>query len=501
MTIPSVAIRTERAVYCESAPFHPSDAYPEARFPQRSPEPNAPYAMLRQLFRDMGLDRQHYGAADWNPLGGIVAPGHTVVIKPNFVRHGNERGVDPFAVITHPSILRAIADYVFIALRGEGRIVIADAPQMNCDWNELMRLQRLDAIQEFYSRQFGFPVELYDLRSCGLTDCAQPSYPSNRVKLPGDPLGSQVINLGKDSLFAGLPSHNYYGADHDRTETIKHHQGATHEYLVSRTVLAADSLISVPKLKVHKKVGVTLNCKGLVGINTDKNYLIHYRVGTPRMGGDQLPDQTADADKFLIGLQRWCYDHLLARKTRTGEQVYRAALGGYRKLIKPIRHVRRNSILRDSGNWHGNDSAWRMTADLIRIAFYADKQGRLRDSPQRRMFSVVDGIMGGELEGPLAPTPVASGALLAGEDFVSVDLAATRLMGFDPTRLKQFAPAFAADPSLRCDPLQFTVSVNGRTVSGAELLSPDWESPLAAFRPHPGWTGTIEVPPARKAAA
>jgi len=41
-------------------------------------------------------------------------------------------------------------------------------------------------------------------------------------------------------------------------------------------------LYSIPKMKVHGKVGVTLNLKGLVGVNTDKNYLIHYRVGTPK---------------------------------------------------------------------------------------------------------------------------------------------------------------------------------------------------------------------------
>lgn len=59
--------------------------------------------------------------------------------------------------------------------------------------------------------------------------------------------------------------------------------------MVSKTILSADVIMSVPKLKVHKKVGVTLNTKHLVDTNTNKTYLVHYTLGTPREGGDQLP--------------------------------------------------------------------------------------------------------------------------------------------------------------------------------------------------------------------
>jgi len=70
----------------------------------------------------------------WNPLGTIIKPGQTVLLKPNFVLSFNSSGDDLFAVVTHPSILRAIVDYVYLALKGIGRIVIADAPQMDCNW-------------------------------------------------------------------------------------------------------------------------------------------------------------------------------------------------------------------------------------------------------------------------------------------------------------------------------------------------------------------------------
>lgn len=58
--------------------------------------------------------------------------------------------------------------------------------------------------------------------------------------------------------------------------------------------------ISVPKLKVHKKVRVILNTTGLVGINTNKNYLIHYTLGTPEEGGDQFPSKVLSLREELI---------------------------------------------------------------------------------------------------------------------------------------------------------------------------------------------------------
>ena len=59
----------------------------------------------------------------------------------------------------------------------------------------------------------------------------------------------------------------------------------THEYLISRSAMDADVFINLPKLKTHKKVGVTLSLKNLVGINGDKNYLPHFCIGTPAEGG------------------------------------------------------------------------------------------------------------------------------------------------------------------------------------------------------------------------
>lgn len=492
-----VAFGATTPAYNQEPPFHPGTRFPELPFTEVSAQPNAPYALLRELFRSLDLDTASFGTPRWNPLGHLIRPGQTVLIKPNFVLSFNDGGGDLFSVITHPSILRAMVDYACIALRGQGRIIIADVPQMDCDWDELMRAQRLDSIQEFYATRFGFKVETYDLRNFAVIDHTQPALTQNRKKLPGDPAGSVIINLGRQSHFYGLPNQNYYGADYNRDETIAHHHGETQEYCVSKTILSADVFLSVPKMKTHKKVGVTLNLKGLVGINTNKNYLIHYRLGTPKTGGDQLPDTRPGSDQTLVKIQRWAYDKLLARQSKTADAIYNIARRLYRATLKPFLKVSQDTLILDAGNWHGNDSAWRMTADLAKILFFADATGKLHGTPQRKMFCVVDGIVGGERMGPLEPDAKPCGCLVAGHHPMAVDLVTTRLMGFDPRKIRQFDLAFesAWDFGLRhySDIEVRDARPGGVSIGGERFFASNDRDHRFNFVPHPGWVGNVEV--------
>jgi len=131
------------------------------------------------------------------PLGLLIKPGDKVVINPNFVLSYNQSGGSIYSVIIHPSVIRALIDYAYIALNGEGKIIIADAPQMDCNWADLMQVVRLDSIQEFYHKKFKFRIEYFDLRNFELIDNKKKAYFENRRTLPGDPLGNVIINLGK----------------------------------------------------------------------------------------------------------------------------------------------------------------------------------------------------------------------------------------------------------------------------------------------------------------
>ena len=112
----------------------------------------------------------------------------------------------------------------------------------------------------------------------------------------GDPKGVSVVNLGKESLLYGLNPSLFRGVfSDDRAETVNAHKGENQLYGISNSIFKADVFISIPKLKSHHKVGTTLNLKGLVGTMGIKNYLVHWRMGFPFIGGDEYPN-------FLITL-------------------------------------------------------------------------------------------------------------------------------------------------------------------------------------------------------
>jgi uncharacterized protein (DUF362 family) len=485
-------IRVAQAQYPKEAPYHPAVIYPEYPFPgYHSSEPNLVYDGVRELLHTLELDAEHWNKPDWNPLGELIKPGMTIVIKPNFVLSRHFDGKDVYAIITHPAVLRAISDYCWIALKGSGKIIIADAPQYNCNFGELIDITRLDVVCDFYRRFAGAVVDLLDLRNYW---SKTRHFPSCILSLPGDPKGSLIINLGKESALYNFPNvSKLYGAVFHRQETIKHHSGEKQEYEISNTILNADVLISVPKLKVHKKVGVTLNQKGLVGISTNKNLLVHYTLGSPSEGGDQYPDDLLTTREHMaIKFERWMYDHFLAKRTHIHELIHRFIYGFlYLRIFSHFGFgISPEKRLKDTGNWYGNDSAWRMVVDLAKVINFADKEGNLQKNPPRRIFSVIDGIVSGENNGPLNPDPKYSGVLIGGDNLLAVDIVATRLMGFDPNKLKQFTM------------LDSNYDFGPRKLEDIEIKS-NWpevindinnpQNRFLSIMPHPGWIGHIEI--------
>jgi len=500
MTKPRVAVAVAPCgVYPKRSPFHPEEAYPEYPFgtDALSREPNNAYAAVREALRLYGADDANYGSPNWNPLGELVRPGDRVVIKPNFVLSFNEEGYGIEPVVTHPSVLRAVADYTFIALKGNGSVRIVDAPQWDCDFDALADWGGFNPLRDFYTAR-GLDFDILDVRRLRLRKTSKGYITSDdRIYLDGDPLGYAVVNLGERSLLASLPHiDRLYGSDYDRTETVSHHIGGVHEYLVSKTILAADVVINAPKMKVHKKVGVTLNIKNLVGINGDKNYLPHYRIGSPSQGGDEFPDMMGKSLGGRVQNARtWLQSKLLTRNSRLGETLYGVLFGAYRlarnmlglKVEKPV----------VAGNWYANDTCWRMAVDLMNILFFADANGNLQESPQRRFFSVVDGIVGGQRNGPLSPKPIESRLVVVGNHPYAVDIAVTRLMGFDWRKIPQFAYLQTAESP---DPFEdfFRISspeeidIRSENRAIATMMS-HREVVNIPFEPHPGWVGHIEL--------
>ena len=471
-----VAVHQGGTAYARTPPFDPDRAYPEAPFGGRiGRETNPAYAGVRSAFQLLDLDPANRGTPAWNPLGELIAPGSTVLLKPNMIRESHLTRPDEWEqIITHGSMVRAVLDYVAIALQGRGRVLIADAPQTDSDFELIAARMGLSAIQELYAREgSGVAVEVHDLRSSRWR--SKDGVILEREVRSGDPMGAVEVDLGRHSSFYGLEPRVYYGADYDIQETNRHHRGERHAYMFSGSALAADCVINLPKLKTHKKCGVTLSLKNLVGLNGNKNWLPHYALGAPETGGDQYPAASGKS-----GVEMRVLNRLKAHLPQSSRPVLEAA-----RVVKRLgaRIFGDTEEVVRSGNWHGNDTTWRMALDLARILIYAEPGGSLRTAARRGYLTVIDGIVAGEGNGPMAADPRPAGLVLAGGNPGAVDWVATRLMGFDPARIKVVSEAFAAGELALADFLPAAIEVR------AEDPTTERGRP---FRPHFGWIGAIE---------
>jgi uncharacterized protein (DUF362 family) len=482
--------RTEPGYGGLRPPWGPGKAYPELAASLGGADGEEPanpaYAAVRAALYALGLDAPRFGSAEWNPLGALVGRGGRVVLKPNFIRHWNPCPEGSVAsVVTHGAVVRALADYAFLAVGPGGSVAVAEAPQHDCDFAAIRELAGLAEMQRFYDERLGRELEVIDLRRESVV--YRDGVIVERHPLPGDPLGYRAVDLAERSFFhgSGLDPRRFRGADYDPADTCEHHLGGRNEYLLSETALSADLLVNLPKLKTHKKTGVTLALKNLVGINGDKNWLPHHTVGATAAGGDEFPEaRLLDRTRSrAVDLARG----LLARGIGTGP--LRAA----RRLEDALRG---RDFVR-SGNWHGNRTTWRMCLDLNRCLYYSDGRGLHLDAerPVRTVLSVLDGVVAGEGEGPLAPRDVPLGAVLAATDPVALDLVAVRLMGFDEERIPKLREAMR-DPGPRVTAVRSASDVSVVEVEAeggaARTLRLEEVACARPFRPHAGWAGHLE---------
>lgn len=476
-----------------AAPWGPGKHYPELErlLGDRCGEGpfNDVYSAVRSALHALGLDATRYGTPAWNPIGDLVEPGKRIVLKPNLIRHWNPaadgRGGTVESVITHGAVIRAVADYALLAAGPAGSVAIAEAPQMDCDFGTIRRIVGLDHIVAFYHAALGRQLEVIDLRREAVV--FKDGIIQERKTLPGDPAGYRAVDLGALSFFtgSGLVPARFRGADYDPGPTAEHHRDGRNAYLLSETVLSADLVINLPKLKTHKKTGVTLALKNLVGINGDKNWLPHHSLGSVAEGGDEFPESR------LI-------DRLRSRATEVARPFL--ARGRMLRLFQMARRVesaaRGDQFVR-SGNWFGNQTTWRMCCDLNRCLYYSDRNGLHLEAPApvRTVLTIVDGVIAGEGEGPLAPSDVPLGVVIAGTDPIAVDLVAVRLMGFDENKLAKLRrPMEDSGPRITQvrKPTDIKVCEIGRESADVTTRTLDGITCTRIFVPHAGWVGHVE---------
>ena len=431
-----MTIRHLHAPEYPAFPYLPTSRYPECGTSKVAADgpANEVYAAVRHVLADLALDEQNFGTAMWNPLQKYIGKGQRALIKPNWVLHANPRDGSVESLITHTSVIRAVLDYIVLAMEGFGTVDIADAPLQGCEFSELLRRANMEALIASYRKRFpGVAFNILDLRRTTLQKKGTPfTRRESQLFQDGDPRGYTLVNLGQASLLKDI-QHNakrFRVTMYDHRLMQKHHTESKHEYLVSNSVLAADLIVNLPKLKCHMKAGITGALKNLVGINGHKEYLPHHTNGSPADGGDQYPRRSR-IKPWLNHLDDDYWAH--AEERRTVHNIVRS-LG--KRCLRRI-HASLGGDDMYEGGWSGNDTIPRTVLDLNHILYYYDAAAQaLAAAPRRNVLHIVDGVVAGEGEGPLTPSPKLAGVILGGWNPLAVDLCGAKLMGFDPAHVR-----------------------------------------------------------------
>ncbi len=427
------------------------------------------------------------GADTGNPLGGLVKPGDTVILKPNWIKESHQTNLNEWeSIITHPSVITSVLELVLLALQRHGKVIITDGPQTDSSFSKILELMNTDEWVKM-GENHGIEVEILDLREDEWVSKGEMIV--ERRKLPGDPKGSIVFDLKNKSAFSGkpLPPLGYFGADYKSEETTKAHSNGRNLYKVSRSVINGDVFINLPKLKTHKKAGITVCMKNLVGINTYKNYLPHHAEGTPRHGGDQFPSHTG---KVIV-------ERAIGSKLKKLWARYPSTTKIFIPVKAVVRKVFGNSadVIR-SGNWYGNDTLWRSILDLNRILLHANIDGTLSKGGMyhaKRFLAVVDGIIAGEGNGPMAPDKANAEVLIAGFNPLSVDCVAAKIMGYNYNRIHYLREAFNLRDYLLADFTYRDIRVFSDWEPWNTFLKDISYESILRFKPPIGWAEHIEL--------
>ena len=410
------------------------------------------------------------------PLADVIQPGATVLVKPNWVNHRNLGPDGNDCLLTHPAfILAALRE---VAAAQPGRVVLGDAPIQDCRFSSLLSARW----EEKFAEALPCPLEIVDFR---------------RVRFVGEKIEDGVVSdarpeeryilfdLAGDSLLEPITTRipRFRVTKYDPRELARTHRRGRHQYLLCREAFEADVVLSLPKLKTHMKAGLTGALKNVVGLNGNKDFLPHHRVGGSMLGGDCYPG--ASPVKRAI---EYCLD-------RANRGIGTAAYLRWSRLATRLHRLQEHlGETQFEGGWHGNDTVWRMALDLNRLLLYGGEDGSLACTPRRRIFSLTDAIVAGEGEGPLSPSPRELGAVTFATSSPFADLVHAALLRFDwrcvPLAREAFAAvgrAFTSYPPEACE------TRSGSRVMAFDEVAAQFGQDFVAAR---GWRGFVELGPA-----
>jgi len=400
-----------------------------------------------------------------------IKPGDSVLVKPNWVHHRNDTG-GVECLYTHGEFVLSVLREVMKC--SPSRIVVGDAPIQGCHWKSVVPESFVKAMESIDRDGI---LQIADFRRTIMHGDSLRAGTSPESRPDRDFI---LFDLGKESLLEPVSSPpgrfrvTMYNPDH----LARRHSAGVHQYLIAREALEADVIINLPKLKTHRKAGMTGALKNLVGINGNKEFLPHHRTGGSRDGGDCYPGRSV--------LKRLAETMIDKANRRIGRASFSLWLFAADVLLHGSRLL--TGDIEIEGGWSGNDTVWRTVLDVNRIAMYGRVDGSMAESPGRRIVSLTDALICGQNNGPLQPRPLPMGCVTYSDSSVDADRLNSRLLGFDPCLIPMLRhassgfrwplPAFASDEEISEKVRSLSGPAKGlyaRPASGWECLAGTFE--------------------------
>jgi len=372
---------------------------------------------LSAIYNDPDLMRTAIRNLTRNQLNTDSVTGKRVLLKPNWVSHDRKPG-DSECLRTNNAFLLAAVE-VLLELKPLA-ITIGDAPIQGCQWSRVVTPEFTERVDRL-SVEHSIPITVTDFRRVTF-DPKQNILCKDRRDLAD----YSIFDLGVSSSLEPITSDGgkFRVTDYDPGRLAESHSVGRHRYCIIKEFFDADIVISLPKIKTHQKTGLTGALKNLVGINGDKDYLPHHRIGGTETGGDCYPGHS-----IFRRAAEWSLDNANRRQGKFTYWMFRGVASVSWRLSRPTRTHNLGAA------WYGNDTCWRMVADINRIAQFGRSDGTMADVPQRTLYSLCDGIVGGQGDGPLNPEPLRLGMISFANNNAMTDICFGTLMAFDVTKI------------------------------------------------------------------
>jgi uncharacterized protein (DUF362 family) len=340
--------------------------------------------------------------------------GKRILIKPNWVKQ-NVNQNDEICLHTHNHFIISLLE-VLLPLK-PAHVIIGDAPIQGCHWEEMILPEFTLRISSL-SQKYRIPIKIKDFRR----NTFEPS--KNNPTNERQPISEYIIfDMGKKSYLESVTNSNnslFRVTNYNPDFLAKSHYPGVHKYCITKELFDADVVISIPKVKTHEKAGITAALKNIVGLNGDKDFLPHHRLGGTGFGGDCYPGKN-----YLRYFSELALDKANKLQGKAGHYYWTKISTALWRLSFPGKehHL--------TAGWYGNDTTWRMVLDLNKLAIFGKGDGTLAETPQRYLYSLCDGIIGGQGDGPLKPDPLPFGIVSFTNNSAANDIAMATLLGFD----------------------------------------------------------------------